>query len=192
MSFDHWNTLDTSFMRQKQRRNSSMNKRPTGDHLNLRAQKKIQDILRDNREASTSVLFSDLCIKVNRKNASQNRLVLLSPQNLYNLHPVSFKVLRKISLESISLVSLSTLTDNFFVIHCNSEYDYLLSCGKKTELIALLRRSYKLLTGVELEVRFADSFEMKLKTGQVKTVLFEPYETAEGPGVLTQIFSADR
>ena len=71
---------------------------------------------------------------------------------LYNIDPASMKVRRRISLSNISHVSISLLSDNFFVVHVPLEYDYLLVSGRKTEIISVMRIAYLSATGEELNL----------------------------------------
>ena len=70
--------------------------------------------------------------------------------SIYNIEPNSCKVRRRISLSNISHISTSLLSDNFFLIHVPSEYDYVYVSGRKTEIVSTLRLAYQEATGDEL------------------------------------------
>lgn len=71
---------------------------------------------------------------------------------MYNIEPGSSKVRRKIAIGNISHISVSLLSDNFFVIHVPQEYDYVYVSGRKTEIIAALRLAHFEATGDELSL----------------------------------------
>lgn len=70
--------------------------------------------------------------------------------SIYNIEPNSSKVRRRIPLSNISHISTSLLSDNFFLIHVPSEYDYVYVSGRKTEIVSTLRLAYQEATGEEL------------------------------------------
>lgn len=55
-------------------------------------------------------------------------------------------------MSNISHISTSLLSDNFFVIHVPTEYDYLLVSPRKTEIIGALRQAYSVATKEELQL----------------------------------------
>jgi hypothetical protein len=68
------------------------------------------------------IYFSDKIIKINHYGFSQERQVLVTNRGLYNLKKKSLK--RRIDLNFIRGITVSTLNDEF-VVHCNDiEYDY--------------------------------------------------------------------
>ena len=71
---------------------------------------------------------------------------------LYNIEPGSSKIRRRIPIGNISHISVSLLSDNFFVIHVPQEYDYVYVSGQKTEIIAALRLAHLEAIGEELSL----------------------------------------
>ena len=59
---------------------------------------------------------------------------------------------RRIPIGNMSHISVSLLSDNFFVIHVPQEYDYVYVSGRKTEIIAALRLAYSEATSEELSL----------------------------------------
>ena len=51
------------------------------DHLKFREDKEIKNVLRDDNE----ILLSDKVIKINRYGLSQDRNIIVTQQNIYNL-----------------------------------------------------------------------------------------------------------
>lgn len=61
---------------------------------------------------------------------------------------------RKLSFDQISHVSLSTLQDDFVVIHTKEDYASLLELVFKTEFLSLLSKKYIEEVGHALIIRF--------------------------------------
>lgn len=89
---------------------------------------------------------------------SSTPLHTLTDGALYNIDPASSKVRRRIALSNISHVSISSLSDNFFLVHVPSEYDYLFVSGRKTEIITVLRLVYQDATGEELNIAMQNMY----------------------------------
>ncbi|KAL7980312.1 hypothetical protein Chor_014641 [Crotalus horridus] len=69
---------------------------------------------------------------------------------------------RRIEVERILSVSLSTLQDDLFVLH-EQEYDSLLESVFKTEFLSLLSKRYEEKTQRRLPLKFSNTLEVKLK-----------------------------
>ncbi|MGH0153065.1 UNVERIFIED_CONTAM: hypothetical protein FKN15_058834 [Acipenser sinensis] len=69
---------------------------------------------------------------------------------------------RKIEVEKILAVSLSSLQDDFLILH-EQEYDSLLECTFKTEFISLLAKRFEERTQRKLPLKFSNTLELKLK-----------------------------
>lgn len=113
------------------------------DFLGLQDTPEIKKLLSTNGDKT--IVFTDLVKKVNRKNKVifsyeevdwhfqiQERVLLVSDQAIYNLEKLKkpkkgslYDFKRRIPFKLIDSVSLSKLSDNYFVIHVPSEYDYV-------------------------------------------------------------------
>lgn len=79
--------------------------------------------LLDQLDPGEKVIFSCIVVKINKWTLFQDRTLLLTDQNLYNVKKDTVK--RKIKISSIKALTMSTLTNyNEFVVHIKSEYDY--------------------------------------------------------------------
>jgi len=78
-------------------------------------------------------------------------------------------------------VSLSTLADNYLVMHIPREYDNLIENDKKTEILAILMEYYEALTGRQLQINFSDSITYKIKSGDNRELAFFKNESASQP-----------
>lgn len=179
-----WNADDQKFLGQKERRKSSSVKMFLGDYLSLASNSSILKVLAKNGDSS--IIFSDIIIKINKRNKMQERILMVTDQAIYNVDPgSSHKVKRRIPLKDLGGASMSTLPDNFFCLHVPSEYDYLLVSNKKTEIITKIKDAYEKLCGSALSVEFGNSFEYRIDDSVVREILFT---NVEG-GISTQIFT---
>jgi len=176
-------TDENKFLGQKERRRSSGVKMFLGDYLSLATNQSILRILAKSDEKTVS--FSDVVIKINKRNKMQERILLITESGLYNIDPGSYKVKRRIPLKDVGSISLSKLPDNFFAIHVPSEYDYLLVSNKKTEIVSKLLENYEAINGKPLPITFSNNFEYKIDQDTFREIQFT---TVEG-GVSTQIFT---
>jgi hypothetical protein len=207
---------DEKFMGQKERRKSSAVKMFLGDYLSLATNQNILKVLAKNGTSfinesdeqmtncyqpigDTNIVFSDIIIKINKRNKMQERILLITGKiylykswrltrvdlALYNIEPSSYKVKRRISLKELGTISLSKLPDNFFCLHVPSEYDYLLVSNKKTEIVSKICEVYEKQLGEKLAVNFNNSFDYKIDTDVYREILFT---NVEG-GISTQIFT---
>lgn len=82
--------------------------------------------------AHESILLAKKITKINKKNKGQERFIVLTHTNLYNLEKSTIK--RTIRVPCIEGVSIS-LASNEIVLHVPSEYDYRYDCGYRDELL---------------------------------------------------------
>eukprot|EP00475_Leptophrys_vorax_P030591 TRINITY_DN4597_c0_g2_i1.p1 TRINITY_DN4597_c0_g2~~TRINITY_DN4597_c0_g2_i1.p1 ORF type:complete len:1030 (+),score=334.18 TRINITY_DN4597_c0_g2_i1:248-3091(+) len=123
----------------KARRRGSVKLYYLGDYLNTKDILGIQQILQKNGD--TKVLFADNVDKINRKNVSQPRVLVMTDKRLYfikNAGKGKYQCQREILVEKCTSVSLSPFVDNFFVLHVTGEYDYILILERKTEFFTSL------------------------------------------------------
>ncbi|GFY69955.1 unconventional myosin-Ie [Trichonephila inaurata madagascariensis] len=70
---------------------------------------------------------------------------------------------RKIEIENISHVSLSTHQDDFIVIHVKNDYSSFLEITFKTEFLTLLNKKFQEKANRALNIQFSDLLEFKVK-----------------------------
>ncbi len=56
------------------------------------------------------------------------------------------------------MISMSTLADNFFILHVPTEYDYVVESKKKSEVVTVLCEVIKELTGNRPQITFSDKY----------------------------------
>lgn len=159
------------FLGVKVRRRSSLNKVFQGDYLELNGNATVLKLL--SKHGDKAVLFADAVIKVDRKFRMQKRLILITDVALYILETESFRVKRRISLETLESLRLSELNDNFFAVIIPAEYDYLLASTRKTEVVTVLLEATRKLTGHNISVKFSNSFEYNIDSETVRQVVFK-------------------
>ena len=168
----------------KERRNDSMDRKWVGDYINYEDNFPLQDVMDPYKEEL--VVYADELYRLNKNGRLEKRFILLTDKAFYIVlrsvkkKVVSWSVTRRIPLNTIGSVALSCLQDGFTVIKVPSEYDVVLECDRRTELIMLLRENFKNDTGRELEVTFSDTITYKgnEKDSKMKTLQFFKDETA--------------
>uniref|UniRef100_A0A3Q3DYG7 Myosin IG n=1 Tax=Hippocampus comes TaxID=109280 RepID=A0A3Q3DYG7_HIPCM len=86
-----------------------------------------------NKDEYRQVLFSGFCRKVNRFNKSTDRGVLVTDGCFYKLEPKKqFKVLKRIPLDTLTGLSVTSGVDQMVALHTSSQDDVLLclQCGE--------------------------------------------------------------
>lgn len=157
--------------------------KPIGDYLKAMTRSGLEAVLKEKND--TEVLFSDIILKVNRKNKVQERVFILTSQAIYNIEPGSNKLKRRIPLTSLGSVSMSKLNDNWFALHVPSEYDYLMISSKKTEIVTALQSAWNKVKSKDLTVNLSNKFTYKIDTTTIREIQF----TRVDNGVTTQIFT---
>ncbi|XP_078283334.1 unconventional myosin-Ie isoform X2 [Rhinoraja longicauda] len=153
----------------KERRRNSINRNFVGDYIGMEDQPELRQFI-GKRE---KVEFADTVTKYDRRFKSIKRDLVLTPKVVYLIGREKVKegstkgqvkevLKRKIELERILTVSLSTMQDDFFILH-EQEYDSLLESVFKTEFISLLSKRYEERMQRKLPLRFSNTLEMKVR-----------------------------
>jgi len=127
------------------------------------------------------MVFCDQGSKLNRRSKPERRDLVITEQAFYLVmrqrinNEICYKVKTRTPLASIRAISLSTLADNYFVVHTGgSEADFLLENEHKTEIVMLLREQ----TREAVQITFNDNITYKLATGDSRTINFQKNESA--------------
>jgi serum/glucocorticoid-regulated kinase 2 len=112
------------------------------DHLSLGSMQEVRKMMSKNGGSShEKVLFSDLLVKINKKEKEQTRVLLITDKALYNMKPNKYSSCqRRIALDIIDSVSISSVS-NEFVVHVGEEYDYRFKGAKKQVIAAILKKA---------------------------------------------------
>lgn len=154
-----------------------------GDFLGFANNDEIQKKV---NSGENQIIFSDLVKKVNKRDKVQERAMVITTKAVYNFEKFPkpkktgfYELKRRIPFDQISSISLSQLSDNYFVIHVPSEYDYVIETPKKAILVTLLKDQIKKYSGKDLGINFANQIQYKLKDKKtIKTLNFVKDEQA--------------
>merc|ERR1711908_245860 len=97
---------------------------------------------------------------------------------------LALKEKRAFNIADISSVEMSTMADNFLVIHVRGQHSLCVICDQKTEAVNILRKQYaKMLGGkTQLNVSFTDRIAVAERKsmfhGPVHTLVFVPGDPA--------------
>ncbi|XP_012865393.1 PREDICTED: unconventional myosin-Ie [Dipodomys ordii] len=156
-------------LNKKERRRNSINRNFIGDYIGMEEHPELQQFV-GKRE---KIDFADTVTKYDRRFKSVKRDLLLTPKCMYLIGREKVKqgpdkglvkevLKRKIEMERILSVSLSTMQDDIFILH-EQEYDSLLESVFKTEFLSLLAKRYEEKTQKQLPLKFSNTLELKLK-----------------------------
>ncbi|XP_043675686.1 unconventional myosin-Ie-like [Vespula pensylvanica] len=154
----------------KERRRASLNRNFVGDYIGMEAKPLTMNLI-GRRE---KVLFAEIIKKYDRRFKVCRRDLVLTGKFLYLIGREEIKkgpekgrtveiIKRKLSFDQISHVSLSTLQDDFVVIHTKEDYASLLELVFKTEFLSLFSKKYMEEVGHALIIRFNNNIEYKVK-----------------------------
>uniref|UniRef100_A0A3B5MTB7 Osteoclast-stimulating factor 1 n=1 Tax=Xiphophorus couchianus TaxID=32473 RepID=A0A3B5MTB7_9TELE len=159
-------------LNKKERRKNSINRNFVGDYIGTDNHPEIRQFV-GRRER---IDFADVVVKFDRRFKTTKCDLILTPKFLYLIGREKVKqgpdkgqirevLKRKIQLNRIQSVSLSTLQDDFFVVH-EEEYDSVLQSVFKTEFLSLLVKRYQENTDRKLATSPPSSLEFKVKKGR--------------------------
>lgn len=154
----------------KQRRHNSLNRNFVGDYIGLDCRPSLQTLV-GRRE---KIFFAEVVKKYDRNFKVTRRDLLLTGSALFLVGREKVKkgknkgtyqevIKRKIEFEILSSVSLSTLQDDFVVIHVKDNYDSLLEIMFKTEFLSCLNKKYQAKVGRGVNVKFLNNIDVKIK-----------------------------
>ncbi|XP_039606317.1 myosin IEb [Polypterus senegalus] len=156
-------------LNQKERRRNSINRNFMGDYIGMDNHPEIRQFV-GRRER---IDFADVVVKYDRRFKTVKRDLLLTPLFLYLIGREKVKqgpekgmikevLKRKIEIDKIQTVSLSTLQDDIFIIH-EQQYDSVLESTFKTEFLSLLYKRYEEKCKRRLSLKFNNLLEFKVK-----------------------------
>ncbi|XP_035291299.1 myosin IEb [Anguilla anguilla] len=158
-------------LNKKERRRNSLNRNFVGDYIGTDNHPEIRQFV-GRRER---IDFADVVVKYDRRFKSVKRDLILTSKFLYMIGREKVKqgpdkgqiqevLKRQIPVEKVQSVSMSTLQDDFFIVH-EEQYDSVLQCVFKTEFLSLLYKHYEEKTQRKLPLKFNNLLEFKVKKG---------------------------
>jgi len=154
----------------KERRRDSIGSSWIGDYIKYEDNYQMQDAMQPYMEEMCC--FADDVHRLNKNGKLEKRSFLLTESAFYLVMRVvkkkvlSYSVTRRVAINSVSDIVVSSLPDGYTVIHVPGDHDVVIECEHKTELIMLMREHFKNATGRELTLRFADTIEYVAKAGE--------------------------
>ncbi|XP_069807426.1 unconventional myosin-Ie-like [Dendropsophus ebraccatus] len=159
----------TIVLNKKERRRNSINRNFVGDYIGMDGRPELRQFV-GRRER---IDFAETVLKYDRRFKTLKRDLVLTPKFLYLIGREKVKqgpekgqikevLKRKIELKDIQSVSLSSLQDDFLIIH-EAQYDSVLESVFKTEFLSLLYKRYEERTQKKLPLRFSNQLEFKVK-----------------------------
>ena len=155
----------------QKRRRRSIHLYFVGDYVNCKEIVNVQKVLHKFNEKK--ILFADKVTKINTKWKSETRLLVCTEKALYNFDVNSkknffggekFKLQRRMPLETIEKISLSTYADNYFVLGLaypgDKRGDYLMSSVRKAEIVTAVKNALDEV-GRNLELVFSNKLEWR-------------------------------
>jgi myosin I len=115
--------------------------------------------------------------KYNKHYVAQDRILLITERAMYNVNPSGYMINKDpIELRKIKKISVSPMTDNFFVIHCsddnNNKTDYIFDSSKKTEILKVFADAYQKATRSMLKFNVSENIDHFTSKGE-KVLKFE-------------------
>uniref|UniRef100_A0A452IS13 Uncharacterized protein n=1 Tax=Gopherus agassizii TaxID=38772 RepID=A0A452IS13_9SAUR len=156
-------------LNKKERRRNSINRNFIGDYIGMEEHPELRQFV-GKRE---KIDFADTITKYDRRFKGVKRDLVLTPKCIYLIGRDKVKqgpekglvkevLKRRIEVERLLSVSLSTMQDDIFILH-EQEYDSLLESVFKTEFLSLLSKRYEEKTQRKLPLKFSNTLEVKLK-----------------------------
>ncbi|XP_075060774.1 unconventional myosin-If [Mixophyes fleayi] len=153
----------------KERRRNSINRNFVGDYLGMEDKPELRQFMAKRERID----FADSINKYDRRFKSIKRDLILTPKYLYLIGREKVKkgpekgqikevLKKKVEIQCIKTISLSTRQDDFFILH-EAEHDTLLESVFKTELISLMHKRYEETTKSKLALNFADTLQIRVK-----------------------------
>ncbi|NXO02092.1 MYO1F protein, partial [Rhinopomastus cyanomelas] len=153
----------------KERRRNSINRNFVGDYLGMEERPELRQFLARRERVD----FADSVTKYDRRFKPIRRDFILTPKHVYLIGREKVKkgpekgqikevLKKKVELQAVSGVSLSTRQDDFFILH-ESDADTFLESIFKTELVSLLCKRYEELTRGKLRLCFKDTLQFRVK-----------------------------
>ena len=124
------------------------------DKLFYSFDKEIKKILKDDEE----VILSDKIIKINKSNEHQERNILITTKNIYNLK--NKKVQRIIPIKLLSGITTSLQSFEFVIHGSGEEYDYHYCSENKRIIIKFISMIYYSLVFKKIDLSLVDNVHL--------------------------------
>ncbi|KAF3775467.1 Unconventional myosin-Ie [Nymphaea thermarum] len=166
--------MQEPFMGVKARRGASLHREYNGDYLKVASDPFLMKILE--KHGDTKVLFADSVLKFTGSGKIKRRGFLITEISIYIVDLEAALLKRRISLSAVQKILLSELSDNYFAIIVQNEYDCLMASTRKSEIVSVLAEATKDRSISEIDICFFNRFEYRASAENIKEVQFEEVE----------------
>jgi len=160
------------FLNHKERRRDSQDRKWVGDYIQYEDNYQMQDAMADHMDEMC--VFADDVYRLNKNGKLEKRSFLLTESAFYLVmrsvkkKVLTYSVTRRVPLDKVTDIVLSTMQDGYMAIHVGGEHDAVIECERKTELLMLMREGFKGMTNRDLPVSFNDTMSYIAKAGDTK------------------------
>jgi len=156
----------------KERRRISVHRNYIGDYVNMKQNRLVQKMMLKNKERG--VMFCAHVEKVNKRSKIQPRTLMITDQAMYNMlvNGSKIRIKRKLFIKDLGGVIVSPYADGFFVLEFPNRYDYFFYSDNLTEILSILTKLYKSLTGGPLNIKVDVRFQYRTSKSNKKYVNF--------------------
>ena len=175
--------LSMSLFGGQKRRRGSIHLYFVGDYVQATNNVPVQKVLHQFHEKK--ILFADYVEKIDTKFRHSQRLLVCTEHALYNFDCTStgmfsktktYKLQRRMPLESIQSISLSTFADHYFVVCLeypgDGRGDYLMQSSRKAEIVTCLKNALDVKKKT-LQLTFNNELEWKRKKNKMGKAVFQ-------------------
>jgi len=127
----------------KKRRNNSVVYLSQGDYIKAQEDANLMNWLKEgnvNEDEDPEIVFADVVQKFNRKGKKQERHVVLTRKYCYFMDKNKTKSCYNLAEHDITGGSLSTMADDFVILHLKEDRDLVMTCEHKTEMIMVMAK----------------------------------------------------
>jgi hypothetical protein len=121
----------------KLRRRVSIDRQYCGDYMSHFYQKKLRVLPID----SDKIKFCDQVMRMNYKLKSRSRPIIITDSELIIADPGFKAIKRSIQISEVEFVSVSSLSDNYLVLHMESGDDEVMYSERKSEIVQILQQT---------------------------------------------------
>mmetsp|Transcript_7649 Transcript_7649/g.8405 ORF Transcript_7649/g.8405 Transcript_7649/m.8405 type:complete len:1044 (+) Transcript_7649:102-3233(+) len=171
----------------KERRRESVNIKFDTDYMCYESNFSLQGAM--GKYIEEPCVFADQTITFSRRGRPERRDFVLTTNAFYVLMRIQkggqqqYTLMRRVPLDKIAKVSMSTLQDNWVVFHCQGgETDFAFETKFKTECVTVLSESYEAYARSKLSLNFSDSITYNIQAGSstdTRTLAFQKDEGAQ-------------
>lgn len=123
------------------------------------------------------IMYSDKCQKINTLGLKQERVLVLTTTNIYNLKKK--KMRRKIKITDVGAIILSSKNEQDFVLHVPNEYDYRYNTETRKEFVDILQLRFANLDSENTLKIYSVPENLKMYTTTLKDKKYGLYKLPE-------------